>query len=246
MAVCVWNPELDQITAAQGLTFLMHRDDSAQCQMHNVGVPEAAIINWAKEQFGDKTKTFVDGGAHMGVYSVMLSDSFKEVHSFEAQRRTYLQLCGNIFLNEKENVRPYNVAITSPPKANEITTLSIVSQDGGGSTICPPHVPVLATEKVSTKTIDSYRIENVGLIKLDIEGNELNALKGARSTIERSNKPPIIFEANNDAWYAEQKKELFSYLNGTGYDVIEIRPFDNMFVAIERPELLDQSLPQRT
>jgi hypothetical protein len=54
MATCVWNPELDQITAAQGLTFLMHRDDSAQCQMHNVGVPEAAIINWAQKQFGNK------------------------------------------------------------------------------------------------------------------------------------------------------------------------------------------------
>lgn len=234
MTVCVWSPELDQITAAQGLTFLMHRDESAQCQMHSVGVPEAAIIHWAQKQFADKTKTFIDGGAHMGVYSVMLSDSFKEVHSFEAQRRTYLQLCGNIFLNEKENVRPYNVAITSPAKANEIATLSIVSQDGGGSTICEPHAPVLATEKVETKTIDSYHLENVGLIKLDIEGNELSALEGARYTIERSGKPPIIFEANNDAWYTEKKRQLFSYLDQAEYDVVEIRPFDNMYVALKR------------
>lgn len=234
MSVCVWNPELDQITAVQGLTFLMHRDESAQCQMHSVGVPEAAIINWAKGQFCDKSKTFIDGGAHMGVYSVLLSDSFKEVHSFEAQKRTYFQLCGNVFLNEKENVRPYNVAITSPAKANQITTLSIVSKDGGGSTICRPHAPVLATEKVKTATIDSFHIENVGLIKLDIEGNELKALEGARNTIERSNKPPIIFEANNDAWFTDQKKELFGYLNQNGYDIVEIKPFDNMYVALKR------------
>jgi FkbM family methyltransferase len=234
MATCVWNPELDQITAAQGLTFLMHRDESAQCQMHNVGVPEAAIINWAKKQFADRNKTFIDGGAHMGVYSVLLADSFKEVHAFEAQHRTYLQLCGNLFLNEKENVRPYNVAITSPPKANQITTLSIVSEDGGGSTICSPHAPVLSTEKVATKTIDSYHIENVGLIKLDIEGNELCALEGARNTIEKSNKPPIIFEANNDAWFADQKKELFNYLNKIEYNIVEIRPFNNMYVALKR------------
>jgi FkbM family methyltransferase len=234
MTVCVWNPELDQITAAQGLTFLMHRDESAQCQMHSVGVPEAAIVNWARQQFGDKTKAFIDGGAHMGVYSIVLSDSFKEVHAFEAQKRTYFQLCGNLFLNEKENVRPYNVAITSPPKANQITTLSIVSKDGGGSTVCEPHAPVLATEKVKTMTIDSYHIENVGLIKLDIEGNELNALEGARNTIERSNKPPIIFEANNDPWYIEKKEELFKYLNQTGYDIVEIKPFDNMYAALKR------------
>jgi FkbM family methyltransferase len=202
--------------------------------MHSVGVPEAAIINWAKGQFCDKSKTFIDGGAHMGVYSVLLSDSFKEVHSFEAQKRTYFQLCGNVFLNEKENVRPYNVAITSPAKANQITTLSIVSKDGGGSTICQPHAPVLATEKVKTATIDSFHIENVGLIKLDIEGNELKALEGARNTIERSNKPPIIFEANNDAWFIDQKKELFGYLNQNGYDIVEIKPFDNMYVALKR------------
>jgi len=202
--------------------------------MHSVGVPEAAIINWAKGQFCDISKTFIDGGAHMGVYSVLLSDSFKEVHSFEAQKRTYFQLCGNVFLNEKENVRPYNVAITSPAKANQITTLSIVSKDGGGSTICQPHAPVLATEKVKTATIDSFHIENVGLIKLDIEGNELKALEGARNTIERSNKPPIIFEANNDAWFTDQKKELFGYLNQSGYDIVEIKPFDNMYVALKR------------
>jgi FkbM family methyltransferase len=201
--------------------------------MHSVGVPEAAIINWARKQFGDKSKTFIDGGAHMGAYSVLLSDSFKEVHSFEAQKRTYFQLCGNLFLNEKENVRPYNVAITSPPKANQITTLSIVSKDGGGSTVCEPHAPVLATEKVKTMTIDSYHIENVGLIKLDIEGNELNALEGAKATIERSNRPPIIFEANNDPWFAEQKKALFKYLNETGYDIVEIKPFNNMYAALK-------------
>jgi FkbM family methyltransferase len=235
MAICVWNPELDQITAAQGLTFLMHRDDSAQCQMHQVGIPEASIVNWASNQFSNKEKLFIDGGAHMGVYSIMLADKFKQVHSFEAQRRTYNQLCGNIFLNEKTNIYPHNVALTNQVKANQLTTLSIVSEDGGGSTVCKPHSPVLATERVKTKTIDSYHLENVGLIKLDIEGNELSALQGAQFTIERSGYPPIIFEANEDEWYAEQKKELFNYLNENDYNVIEIRPFKNMFAAIKRP-----------
>jgi hypothetical protein len=231
MATCVWSPENDQITSTSGLTFLMHRDDSANCQMHQVGVPEAAIINWAQKEFGNPQKTFIDGGAHMGAYSIMLADSFKEVHSFEAQRRTYFQLCGNIFINEKSNVFAHNRALTNPSRANEITTLSIVSEDGGGSTVCQPHAPVLKQEKVKTVTIDRYHIQDVGLIKLDIEGNELSALQGATHTLNRSNKPPIVFEANNDDWYAPKKKELFNYLYVIGYEISQIRPFDNMYVA---------------
>lgn len=231
MATYFWGPEKRLIVPTPDLAFLMHDDDSGRCQMHQVGVPELPIIQWAAKTFGDKNKTFIDGGAHMGAYSVLLSDSFKEIHSFEAQRRTYHQLCGNIFINEKDNIHAHNVALTNPSRANDTTTLSIVSEDGGGSTVCEPHAPVLRTEKVKTRTIDSYHIENVGLIKLDIEGNELSALQGAVHTINKSGRPPIIFEANNDVWYEQQKKELFNYLYVTKYEVKEIRPFDNMYVA---------------
>ena len=231
MPTYLWGPEKSLIVPTPDLAFLMHDDDSGRCQMHQVGVPELPIIQWAAQTFGNKNKVFIDGGAHMGAYSILLSDSFREVHSFEAQKRTYNQLCGNIFINEKNNIFAYNVALTDPSRANDTTLLSIVSEDGGGSTICEPHAPVLRQEKVKTKTIDSYRLEDVGLIKLDIEGNELSALQGALHTLVKCNKPPIIFEANNDNWFAEQKKDLFNYLQGKKYEVKEIRPFNNMYVA---------------
>ena len=236
MATYLWGPEKSLIVPVPDRAFLMHDDDSGRCQMHQVGVPELPIIQWAKQTFANKNKVFIDGGAHMGAYSILLADSFKEVHSFEAQRRTYNQLCGNIFLNEKNNVHAYNVALTKPSRANTTTTLSIVSEDGGGSTICEPHQPVLRQEKVKTKTIDSFHLENVGLIKLDIEGNELSALQGATHTLNRCGKVPIIFEANNDEWFAAKKKELFNYLYVTQYEIREIRPFDNMYVAMPKSD----------
>jgi FkbM family methyltransferase len=212
----------------------MHDDESGRCQMHQVGVPELPIIQWAAQNYGDKSKIFVDCGAHMGAYSIILSDHFREVYAFEAQRRTYNQLCGNIFINEKSNITAHNKAVTDPVKANQLVDLSIVSEDGGGSTIRipQPDQKVLATEKVKTVTLDHYHLTDVGLLKLDVEGNELNVLKGAQYMLMRSNFPPIIFEANNDEWYEKEKAQLFEFLTTMRYQIAEIRPFDNMYIAV--------------
>ena len=237
MSAYLWGPEKDLIVPTPKPVFLMHDDDSGRCQMHAVGVPEKPIIEWAKK-FGSPEKVFIDCGAHMGAYSILLADSFETVYAFEAQRRTYWQLCGNIFLNEKKNIVPMRVAVTDTANSFHTATLSIVSEDGGGSTILPPHgKEVIETEEVDTTHIDLYAYRNVGLIKLDIEGNELKALQGAEQTIKLSDYPPLIFEANNDEWFANERTHLFEYLrHNLGYTVSGIKPFPNMYAAILEKE----------
>jgi len=233
MTKFIWGPEESLILPLPEISFLMNNDDSGRCQMHQVGIPEYEIIKWAK-QFGDKTKRFIDCGAHMGTYSLLLADEFKHVEAFEAQRRTYFQLCGNIFMFDKTNVSPYHAAVTDEEGGNEIVELFIVSEDGGGSTILPlpENQPVLATEYIDTCYIDNFEWNDIGLIKLDVEGNELAVLRGAHDTIIDSGYPPIIFESNSHAWNVKHKSKLFNYLQVKfGYSIGEIKPFNNMFIA---------------
>jgi FkbM family methyltransferase len=230
MSTFFWTPGVDLIVPTVTTSFLMHRDDSGLCQAHRVGVPEHALINSLKKYL-DGSGVLLDCGAHMGVYSILLSDCFEKVFAFEAQKRTYFQLCGNLFINEITNVTPINAGVTCAGKTHSEKTLYVVSEDGGGSSfIKPTNQKILSEEKVLMTAIDHKQYGGrVKLIKLDIEGYELDALKGAEMTI-REFKPVILFESNAGA--EEQRNEIFSFLKKYDYQVGRVEQFENMFIAV--------------
>jgi FkbM family methyltransferase len=231
----LWGPEQKLIVPTPRPAFLMNEDDSGLCQMFRVGIPEHPLIEFCK-QFANSTKRFIDGGAHMGAYSILLAEHFASVEAFEAQRRTYFQLCGNIFLNEKTNITPHNFALTNHEYTYSDTTLYIVSDDGGGSsTIKPDEAQIKSKETVETIHIDNFVWSNVGLIKMDVEGAELEAIQGARETLKRCKFPPILFESNGPGAHNQKRSELFKYLmNALPYQVGNIKGYDNMFIALRQ------------
>ncbi len=237
MTTFLWGPREPLIQRVPDPAFLMHDDESGRCQMFSVGIPEIALVNYAKS-IARPNSNFIDGGAHMGVYSILLADQFKSVLAFEPQRRTYMQLCGNIFINEKENITPIRAALTDKANANDIRELSVVSDDGGGSTLEKTPEQVKHKEEVQTKALDNYDLENVGLIKLDVEGSEYAVLQGAAHTLKRNQYPPIIFEANGHKWYKHSKEQLFKYLTDMYYQISVVKPFYNMFIARQGDDLL--------
>lgn len=210
----------------------MHRDESGLCQAHRVGIPEFFIINYIKEMVPEGG-TFIDCGAHMGVYSVYLSDNFKQIYAFEPQRRTYNQLCGNLFINEISNVQPFNAAV-SDSSINTLQSLYVVSEDGGGSTLIKPDDDqILSEESVKVVKIDDFEFENVDLIKLDIEGKELNALSGAIKTILKY-RPTVIFESNSGRENYKNRLAIYAWFKEIGYIVDPMKNFDNMFIAYDK------------
>ena len=92
MTTFLWGPQEPLIQKIPSPAFLMHDDESGRCQMFNVGIPELALVKYAKS-IARPNSNFIDGGAHMGVYSILLADTFKTVYAFEPQSRTYRQLC---------------------------------------------------------------------------------------------------------------------------------------------------------
>jgi hypothetical protein len=82
------------------------------------------------------------------------------------------------------------------------TNMRVLVMDGGRSTIeeandltDPDGSPVSQLE-VEMRTLDSYKFENIALVKIDVEGHELSVLAGAKDTLIRSN-PFVIIETEN-------------------------------------------------
>lgn len=187
------------------------------------GLFESNLIDWSR-QFCNKSKNFLDIGAHSGTYSICLSDSCKHVYSFEPQKMTYYTLCGSVALSNINNITCINIGLGSSEQIGS-QTLNIVSADGGGSSLFVNNTNVLTTEKIQINTLDSFNLENIGFIKMDVEENELFVLKGALNTLKLSNYPTILFESNNS------NLELFSFLKSLNYTVQQINGYSNMFLA---------------
>lgn len=77
-------------------------------------------------------------------------------------------------------------------------------------------------QTVNVNCIDSIVLENLALIKLDIEGNELDAIKGGLHTIGVY-KPIIIAEHHTEYEHIE----VLSYLKQFGYSLETIIEEDN-------------------
>lgn len=129
-------------------------------------------------EFLKKRRTAIDIGGHVGFYSRALSEIFSNVIAFEPAPKNY----ESIKVNCPEIV-VHNVALGSEEKEGEI----VVFEDNSGNNY------IKEGSGVKIKTLDSFGIKNVDLIKIDVQGYELEVLRGAKKTIVE-NKPIIIIE----------------------------------------------------
>ena len=224
----IYNNENNQIIYLNNLNNYILPQTNIDYYMKN-GLFESQLIEWSK-QFCNKDKIMLDIGAHTGTYSISLSNYTKTVYAFEPQKLTYYALCGSVALSNVRNINCIQCGLGSLEQIG-IKDLYIVSNDGGGSTVIDNtnytnHI--LNTEKIEIKTLDSFNIDNIGFIKMDVEENEINVLYGARETLKNSNYPQILFECNTEKVNSE---ELFNFLISLTYKIIPITGIANMYLA---------------
>jgi FkbM family methyltransferase len=142
-----------------------------------------------------------DVGANAGQYAVAMAQMLEgplDVFSFEPSRATFESLVGAV--SAYPSIKPYQLGMG----ARRETVVLYSNEPGSGIASVfqrrLEHFGVHMTleERVELSTVDEFcqehGVAHIDLLKLDIEGNELGALEGARGMIARGAIDLIQFE----------------------------------------------------
>lgn len=176
---------------------------------------------------------FVDIGANVGYFSLLASQICNEVISFEPNPACLAQLNRNVEINKRKNidVRPVGLADKCGIAEFHVDNASNI---GGGS------LRDGSGEKFSVKldTLDKQlSSQPIRLIKIDIEGAEVLALKGASAILSRPDAPDVICEISEYSLQqlGSSKEELFRLMSSHGYKNMIISPIRKSNLTDEVP-----------
>ena len=163
----------------------------------------------------------IDGGAHVGTWSAVMAGYFDRVIAFEPTPETFGMLTEN--MADFPNVECRNVALMDRHGriSMERPEYSIKLQKAFGKKVNDELVSRYAqwsgnavTEAI---TIDSLQLSTCGLIKLDLEGAEFLALKGAEQTIARL-RPVLVIEVKRHSHrYGIKRYAVHDLMVNLGY-----------------------------
>jgi FkbM family methyltransferase len=195
---------------------------------------ESDIHQLALKMLLDKPGGVVlDIGANLGTFCIPLAKKVPKhkYHAFEPQRIISYQLCANIIINSLDNVYTYELALSNEDASVDLAIPDYAVETNIGAFSIDKEVreneyecsTVSTTNRIDLIPLDSFIFNNIRLIKIDVEGHELEVIKGGIETIKRNNYPPIIFEAWTwKPWYQAKRTALFEYLQGHGYEIKEL------------------------
>jgi FkbM family methyltransferase len=205
-------------------TYICYANDTISNSLSAYGYWENNLIQYSEKYLNDNS-IILDIGANIGTWSIPLATKNRKIYSFEPFDSSFYALCGNIFINNKESIiYPRHCALTD--NVNRKTSMLLSeSVNVGGCKLIESETSV-QTNKYALETLDSFKFDKIDLIKIDVEGHELNVLKGGEETIRKS-KPVILFECwdNESPHWAgipNTSIELMNYIKSLGYEINKI------------------------
>lgn len=166
-----------------------------------VGLYELPLQRWLRRLIKPGSH-IVDGGAYVGYFTTlaaMLAGEAGRVDAFEPLPQTHHRLAANVARNGVAGrVRLHQAALWDRPD-------KLAMRDSADSRRSPASATLVTTAAASDATVSTVSLDDVlagdvpDVIKLDLEGAELHAIRGMVRTLRADNPPAVLMECNPQA-----------------------------------------------
>lgn len=201
----------------RGSRMAVNANDSIGIDINQYGIYEKEQLTVLFDFLGSLAPapgqgTAIDIGANIGNHALFFSRRFKQVVAFEPHPLTYRLLtfnterAGNITaVNQGLGEKAGRLTLTED--ALNMGASSLVTNKGGGA----------EKTSIDIHTLDSAvaDIEHIELIKVDVEGFEINVLNGGVNTIEKHQ--PIIVLEQHAGEFVDGSTPSLMFLADRGY-----------------------------
>jgi FkbM family methyltransferase len=230
-----------------GVRYLLFPDDAVYESFLNGGYYERAEQTFCAGYL-EAGMTAFDVGASHGFYALLFAKLAgpENVHAFEPEAGNFARLRTNLELNGFGAVHTVGAAAVDQPGEVELNVFPAGLY--GWHTLGRPSLEVdgrpaepVASRPVPGLTLDGYcsehGIERVDLMKLDVEGAELEALRGAERLLSEGRIRCLLFEVSQAMveGMGHEPAEIFELLRGAGLTLHELAEDGTLRPAPEQP-----------
>jgi FkbM family methyltransferase len=174
------------------------------------------------------SEVVMDIGAYHGIYALVAASIHpdKKVFAFEPVKGSYNILLKNIRINHF-SIKAFNCAVSDEDGMAEFynidSSANLIGSLNKKSFIHPEKLVVQTIPVRSAGSIlREFNLPKIDLVKIDVEGHEINVLQGMYDYLRRD-KPSLILEVLNEE-SARKLNELFKELDYLYFDIDEINP----------------------
>ncbi|MFB2773251.1 FkbM family methyltransferase [Pelatocladus sp. BLCC-F211] len=185
----------------------------------------------------DRGETTIDIGSNIGYMTSIMAKQVGEtgsVYCFEPHPEVYEELTENIRIWQASmgwhQINTYRIALSNKSGDGVLKIPADFLENRGTAALFPlsndaciyNHDNSSPTYTVTLNSLDEFiknhqNIENISVIKIDVEGHELEVLKGARKLINQQQIRDIVFEE-----HASYPSNVTKFLEENGYTIFRI------------------------
>jgi FkbM family methyltransferase len=209
------------------------------------GYYDALVSSLMKEWIGPNGNT-IDIGANIGYHSLLAAHySRGQVYAFEPEERNFHLLTHNITLNGYRTITPYRKAV-----GDRNGSLKLYKSDNNAG----DHQAYRTSEHRESVDVEVVRIDDqldhvqhVAFVKIDVQGFELNVVKGMEQTLRQNHNIKISSEFWPDGMKraGSSGEEYLKFMESLGFSWYLLDEDKQQLRTMSRNELLDRCTNER-